>query len=128
MILNCPRRADVAWFSHHRVVLALAVNLADGVDRRKIHCVEAHVCDSLQRFGRGLESAVDGVAFFIPTARRTREELIPRVIKRFSALDQYLVDLAFHEQIPQGVRMQFLYHGVGKRCLDARGQVQRLIR
>src|SRR5918997_2991435 len=70
---NGPRNPHVAGFGSERVVLALAVGLPDGVDRRQVNDVEAHVGDAGEVLGRGLEGPVRSAA-----AGGAREELVPR--------------------------------------------------
>ncbi len=41
-----PRRADVTGFGSESVVASLAVDLADGMDRRKVDDVETHCGDA----------------------------------------------------------------------------------
>ena len=72
-----PRRSDVAGRRRRGVVAALAVNLADRVDRRQVHDVEAHLRDPRQRRGRGGEGAVHRIAVGVPAAGRARKHLVP---------------------------------------------------
>ncbi len=55
-----PGRSDVLGAGHQRVVPALAVDLADRVDRRQVDHVEAELGDLRQPAGRVLERAVPG--------------------------------------------------------------------
>ncbi len=63
-----PRRADVVRLGDQRVVAALAVDLADRVDRRQVDDVEAHRGDGRQPLGRGRERAVHRWADRVPAA------------------------------------------------------------
>ena len=60
-----PRRADVLGRGGDRVVAALAVHLADRMDRRQVHHVEAHLGDARQRLRRGGERAVHRLALLV---------------------------------------------------------------
>ena len=68
-----PGAADVAGFSDQRVVAALALVAADGVDGREIQHVEAHLGHIGQaRFHVGKGAVPAGLV-----ARRPREQLVP---------------------------------------------------
>ncbi len=72
-----PRRPHVAGSGGGGVVAALAVYLADRVDRRQVHHVEPHLGDARQRLGGGGERAVHRVAVGVPAAGRARKHLVP---------------------------------------------------
>src|ERR1700712_6025738 len=72
-----PRRAAVPGGRGHGVVLALAVHLADGMNRGQVDDVEAHLRDPGEGLGRGGERAVYGVSLAVPTARGPGEHLVP---------------------------------------------------
>src|SRR6476646_2796859 len=73
-----PWTAAVAWFRFRRVVAALSKGLANGVDRRHVHDVEAHLCDVWQQTFAIGESAVVTRLW----SRGTREEFVPRTESR----------------------------------------------
>ena len=79
-----------------RVVRALAVDLADRVDRRQVDDVEAHLGHGVQAVGRRAERAADRLAVGVEMgALAAREELVPAAeqgalavgVRRVGALD-----------------------------------------
>ena len=97
VILDGPGASHIAGFGHDRIILSLAVYLADGMDGRKVHRVEAHIGHPLQCLGSGVKSAVDWISLFIPASGGARKELVPRAIECGRALHIYLVDCALHQ-------------------------------
>ena len=79
-----PGRAGVVGPGGERVVGALAVDLADRVDRRQVDHVEAHRGHALQPLGRGLEVAAGDLAGVRVAGRAlgAREELVPAAVER----------------------------------------------
>ena len=77
-----PRAAGVVGPGVERVVAALAGGVADGVDRREVHDVEAH--------GRHRGEACDGAP---EAALRAREQLVPGAHERPLAVDPQRVRL-----------------------------------
>ena len=66
-----------------RVVRALAVDLADRVDRRQVDDVEAHRGDRVEALGGGAEVAAGDLAGLLVPGRalRAREELVPAAVE-----------------------------------------------
>ncbi|MNK84596.1 hypothetical protein D3C87_1044480 [compost metagenome] len=67
------RAAHVARLGLEAVVAALAVRLADGVDRREVEHVEAHRTDGRQP----ADHVVEGAMAVLVAAFRAREQLVP---------------------------------------------------
>ena len=127
VVLNGPGASHIAGLGHDRIILSLAVHLADGMDRRKVHCIEAHIGHPLQCLGSGSKSAVDWISLFIPASRGARKELVPRAIQCGRALHIYLMDCALHQQVAQGMRVQDACYLLRERYLHALIDVQGLI-
>ncbi len=86
-----PRRARVARLRDERVVRTLAVGHADGVDRREVEHVEAHVGHAGEAIDGGAERAADhGPVVAARGALRAREELVPGAHAGALALDEQL--------------------------------------
>ena len=88
-----------------RVVGALAVHLADRVDRRQVDDVEAHRRDRLEPLGGGAEGAADDLAGLLVDvgALGAREELVPAREQRALAVDEERVGALDGEQVAQRV-------------------------
>src|SRR5207248_11053507 len=71
-----PRAAGIAALRSQRVVPPFAVRLADGMDRREVHDVEAELLELRQHRPHAGEAAP-----------RAREELVPRAEARELAVD-----------------------------------------
>ncbi len=114
-----PRRPGVALLGHEGVVGALAVDLADRVDRREVQHVEAHRGDRVEPLGRGAEAARDdlaGVAVDIgPLA--AGEELVPGAVERAGTVDVQLVRALGRDEVAQRVALE----DVVDRARDGRG-------
>src|SRR5690606_42154543 len=82
------RPAGVAREGGERVVAALAVRRADGVDGRQVDDVEPHLRDGGQAAGRGGERArAPAPVLEPPGALGAWEHLVPRARERERALD-----------------------------------------
>jgi hypothetical protein len=119
-----PRRADVAGPGVDRVVAALAVHRADGVDRGQVDDVEAHRGHPVELLrGRG-ERAVDGPAALVAPARRPREELVPGAVEGALAVDVHLLGAAAGDQLADRALGHDRLHGGEERGGDAGVQRQ----
>ena len=83
-----PRRAGVVRARGQGVVGALAVDLADRVDRRQVEDVEAHLGHPVEALGRRPEGAAGDLAGLRVARRalRAREELVPAAEERARAV------------------------------------------
>src|SRR5690606_8825898 len=82
-----PRRTHIVRARDESVVRTLAVDLADGMDRRQIHHVETHRCDAGQVGGGSGEGAVPRRAVLVPSSGGTGKELVPRTEQRPRPVD-----------------------------------------
>ena len=85
------------------VVAALAVHLADRVDRRQVHDVEAHLRDARQGRRGGGEGAVHRVALAVPAAGRAGEHLVPGAEPGQRTVHPDAVLLAAGDQLAQRI-------------------------
>ena len=100
-----PRRAGVALGRGQGVVGALAVDLADRVDRRQVDDVEAHVGDGVEPLGRGREGAAGDLAGLgvVGRALGAREELVPAAVERARAVGVHRERALDGDQVAQRV-------------------------
>ena len=91
---DSPRRSDIARFRGKGVVATLAVDFTDWMNRRQIHRVEAHALCAIKLCNRSLECAVQQLAIFAVATVRTGEELIPRGVQGFAAVNLDLAGLS----------------------------------
>ena len=94
-------RADVGRLAAGELggVRALAVDLADRVDRRQVDDVEAHLGDGGQALHRGAEGAAAQHAVGVGRgALAAREELVPGAVERALAVDPDLAARALADQ------------------------------
>ena len=116
-----PGGADVVRRRGQRVVGALAVDLADRVDRRQVDHVEAHGGDGRQPLGGGPQGAADDLAGLLVDvgALGAREELVPAREQRALAVDEERERPLGAEQVAQRVLGEHLRQGVGLGCGEA---------
>ena len=105
---DSPRAADVVGLRGQRIVAALAVNLANGVDGREVHGVKTHACCALKLTCCRLEGPVNRVTLIVPPTGRAREELIPAAHQRLRALHRNLVGFPAGQKIANRVQLQKL--------------------
>jgi hypothetical protein len=103
-----PRRPDFAGCGGDRVVAALAVHLADRVDRRQVDDVEAHPRDPGQGVGGGRERSVHRMPVGVPTAGGPREHLVPGAEPGQRPVHPHAVLITAGEHFAQGVLRQQL--------------------
>ena len=103
-----PWRTDVIGRCGDAVVAALAVHLADRVDRRQVDHVEAHPRDARQVLGGGGERAVDGIALGVPTAGRSRKHFVPRTEPGQRPIHPHAVLLTARDQFAQRILREHL--------------------
>ena len=111
-----PRAADVVGLRDQRVVAALAVDAADGVDRREVEHVEAHGRD-------GGQAGFDIPEGSVPAGlgrRRPREQFVPGAeIRPFAFGQERQVDRVPGFQAAVGkARSQFGQRLVERQCLE----------
>ncbi len=117
-----PRGADVVGGRGEGVVGALAVDLADGVDRRQVDDVEAHLGHGLEALGGRPEGAADDLAGLVVEvgALGAREELVPAGEQRALPVDEERVGPLDGEQVAQRVGGEDPRHLLGLRRGQAR--------
>ena len=105
-----PGRAGVVGSGGQRVVRALAVHLADRVDRRQVDHVEAHLGHGVEALRGGAEVAADDLAGLgvLGGSLRAREELVPAAEERERAVREGGVGALDGDQLTQRVREQHL--------------------
>ena len=141
VVLDGPRGTHVARLCSHRIVAALAVHLADGMNGREVDGVKTHLRHAGQRALRGLKGAVDGVAICVPTAGGAGEELVPGAVAGLGTLDVDFVNLAFGDELAQRVVLENFGDlggegggdalgegGIGSKCLGRSEERARLVR
>ncbi|GAA5703429.1 hypothetical protein Save01_04251 [Streptomyces avermitilis] len=115
-----PGHPHVVGGRRQGVVGALAEGAADGVDRREVDDVEAHLRDGGQPLGRRTERAVHRPVH--AAALRTREELVPGTEQRPLPLHQQRQRLRRREQFTQRMPRENLVHlGSERRGEPGRG-------
>ena len=97
------RRTRILRASRQRVVRALAVDLADRVDRGEVDDVETHVGDGGQTLGGGAQRARDPLLRLLVEVSTlgAGEELVPRARQRQLALDEPGVVAAGGDEVAQ---------------------------
>ncbi len=99
-----PRDAGVVRAGRERVVRALAVRGADGVDGRQVDHVEAHLREGRQPLCGGLEGpGRPGAVRVAVRALRAREELVPAADQRALPLHPQRVRPVRGDKVPQWV-------------------------
>ena len=101
-----PRGPHVARLRGQGVVAALAVDLANRVDRGQVDDVEAHAGGAVQLRDGGGEGAVEQVAVLVEAAVGAGEELVPGTEEGLAALDEDLAGLAAGQQLAQRVQLE----------------------
>ena len=124
VVLNSPRRAHIIRTRGQRIVLALAVDLTNRVNRREVDGVKAHRSYALKGFFRGGKSAMHWLAVVIAATGGTWEKLIPRVKQRLWTLHEYLLGGPLGEHFAEGVMAQDLRNIIRKRQCDALGHAR----
>ena len=129
-----PRRPHVLRRRGHAVVAALAMNLADRVDRRQVDDVEAHLRDPRQCRDRRAEGAVHGYALGVAAAGGPGKQFVPGGEARLGTVNPDAVLLPPRDQFTQWIlRKQVAQLGRQRcagasrrfaRCTQMRGRVQ----
>src|SRR5690349_11075181 len=112
-----PRAAGVVGPGFEGVVRALAVRLADGVDRRQVDDVEAHLGDGGETFHRGAERPAPRPY----RALGAREELVPGAVESALPVDPDRVPVAGRDQVTYGVAVEHVGDGAVERGAEALG-------
>ena len=83
---DCPRHAGIATLGDDRIIAALAIRMADGMDRREINHVKSH------RFSlvKPRQTIAERRSATAASLGRTREKFIPRSELRRRTIDNHL--------------------------------------
>ena len=130
-----PRGAGVVRAGRQRVVRALAVDLADRVDRRQVDDVEAHLGDGVEPLGGGGEGARPPRPALLVVRRplRAGEQLVPGADQGALAVDVQRERVGRAQQVAQRVVVRAASHvgagqggqprrAPGRRGVGARGR------